>query len=728
MEDTSFIDLTKEENLSKINIDPRLIEPFKEVMKKMQAYFNASGYTEKINYTEYFKKYLIGKDFKIQVNDLPSKIGAAGFYEKDKNRICIDEKELNEESLQGSLCHEFIHFLVMHGRETGVPTFINEGLTESLTRKMYPEDNAYEPHVRMMEFENILKHVEINYVSFLEGKFPYLPGDIDDLMNEYHEKNAGNYYNFKNAQNDDNYINVQREILENFLGYIKNIIDFGEYVEILNCLRRKPVADEEWINKYLESIEKCVTRNIKNSKIKQSMLKKLKEYRKIKQELGKYPAPDKYIFEFNGEKFVVTINKVNEKTYRSEVYNEFTRKLRYSFGLAFCLEDDDKEITINTLDIFLKRQKLEIQERQLRELLGSMSREDEIALTSISDKDKLVKLEKIQLPQINSKNPLVVYLAIYQDRVELIGSATKIRTVKNLQISRYIGFNENCIVGEPLHKTDDAIVCVPVDEKEVKEAAVRHYRGEDKKNQGITLSDFEKLSNEIQQKYLEKVLEGLQQFVIYRKDGNFEVGLMYDKKTAFIGKKCTLIDPKGNGLFNDYFDAINNERAANQVVDLQQTQSLSPQPQRTKPLDANEICEQIEQQIEDIYCKKATMDKKSYFKLVEELLHKKAELLEKVRKTQRDGYMKPHNDKIDCQRLYDMYEDLFKDIQNSEFGSEYGRLLLSLSRELAQIESIAKSRDIIIRQVYEQEQAEQERVERERNEFERVEGHGRRRY
>ena len=45
MNDKSFLELTNEEILSKIKIDPRLREPFKRVMQKMQAYFNANGYT-----------------------------------------------------------------------------------------------------------------------------------------------------------------------------------------------------------------------------------------------------------------------------------------------------------------------------------------------------------------------------------------------------------------------------------------------------------------------------------------------------------------------------------------------------------------------------------------------------------------------------------------------------------------------------------------------------------
>ena len=50
MEDTSFIDLLREENLSRINIDPRLIDAFKNVMKNIQLYFNEKGYSSEREY------------------------------------------------------------------------------------------------------------------------------------------------------------------------------------------------------------------------------------------------------------------------------------------------------------------------------------------------------------------------------------------------------------------------------------------------------------------------------------------------------------------------------------------------------------------------------------------------------------------------------------------------------------------------------------------------------
>ena len=57
MQDTSFIDLINEDNLSKINIDENLISIFKNAMKNFQTYFNYMGYTKTRDYEKFFSKY-----------------------------------------------------------------------------------------------------------------------------------------------------------------------------------------------------------------------------------------------------------------------------------------------------------------------------------------------------------------------------------------------------------------------------------------------------------------------------------------------------------------------------------------------------------------------------------------------------------------------------------------------------------------------------------------------
>ena len=59
MEDTSFLSFTEDSIIDKIDIDPRLIDSFKRVMKKIQEYFNANGYTSQRNYKEYLERFLL---------------------------------------------------------------------------------------------------------------------------------------------------------------------------------------------------------------------------------------------------------------------------------------------------------------------------------------------------------------------------------------------------------------------------------------------------------------------------------------------------------------------------------------------------------------------------------------------------------------------------------------------------------------------------------------------
>ena len=174
MEDNSFLYFTSPEVLSKIDIDPRLEDSFKRVMNKLQEYFNANGYTSQRNYKEYLEKYLLnsGKDnLRIYINKIANK-NVGGFYNRGKSEICINENILLgvNERIDSTLCHEFIHFLVMHELVEGKSEpdifqggFINESLTEMLTQQMYPTSNAYDAQVAMQKFANLVSGKENNF-------------------------------------------------------------------------------------------------------------------------------------------------------------------------------------------------------------------------------------------------------------------------------------------------------------------------------------------------------------------------------------------------------------------------------------------------------------------------------------------------------------------------------------------------------------------------------------
>ena len=57
-----FLELTKEENLKKLNIDPRLVDSFKRVMIKIQQYFDSHGYSEKVDFETIINDYLLPRE------------------------------------------------------------------------------------------------------------------------------------------------------------------------------------------------------------------------------------------------------------------------------------------------------------------------------------------------------------------------------------------------------------------------------------------------------------------------------------------------------------------------------------------------------------------------------------------------------------------------------------------------------------------------------------------
>ena len=57
-----FLELTTEENLKKLNIDPRLVDSFKRVMSKIQVYFDSHGYSDKIDFETIVNDYLLSKE------------------------------------------------------------------------------------------------------------------------------------------------------------------------------------------------------------------------------------------------------------------------------------------------------------------------------------------------------------------------------------------------------------------------------------------------------------------------------------------------------------------------------------------------------------------------------------------------------------------------------------------------------------------------------------------
>lgn len=617
MEDKSFINLISEENLSKINIDPRIVDSFKRVMKKIQVYFNANGYTSERNYQEYFNEYLLNtdssKNLSFFINDEPGKIGAAGFY--NYVSICIDESLIGKnEKLDATLCHEFIHFLVMKGifndleanKEIRFGGFINEALTEMLTRQMYPNGWAYEPQIRMMKFANLLSNNVNNYSLFLRGRIDakgYGGSSWNNFVfntKAYHEKWKKKGFRMKEASVDELYIEAQRKLIESKIS-VHHISSFNDYVEKINILMERPAPDNEYISKFIESMDKFLITNLglKNQQLSFILEKKLQEYR----ECIKYGNAEVYEFEIAGSK--IAIDK-DRKIYGTTELGYVTF---WDPGLGVYeikYGNEVVKIDMNKIDFENCKKMLEERQQQIAKYFSPTAKFDIKSVEQVSKKEGFLKLEKFTLPSIGTKyNHTIVYVATYNDRIEILNNPTQIGTIDNIKLEQYIGITSldpkvGAIYSKSLGNIDSGIVfskyntetlqekiisslalkLTPTLTQEQIEQIIEQYKLSDEYDDEYDLSkkqlqrlainqyaeiQYDKMTDEEKQALYNETVKLNERFMISTKDGKIDVSLLFgDKnKTAFKGESEVLVDIKGNGLYNEQFELFSKYPVVN---------------------------------------------------------------------------------------------------------------------------------------------------------------------
>ena len=266
-----FLHLLEKENWERIQIDERLKGPFKNMLMRMERYFEAKGYGDVKDYEDFFEKCLLlpkesdsvthdkvgyfrdgvwSKGFTIEANAEPQEEKANGFYSND--RICINDKRLeaSEEELEGTLCHEFIHFLINHDLDKTKADenicfggFIEEALTEMLKQEIYPRSNLqYVPQVKMIQFANMLTGNVNNYRKFLQGNIDfkadaevYVWNNFLTYVNKYQEGDAKKGFTMYNAIQNDNYTEAQRYLIKHSMHLKMRAEDFKieEYLRSL---------------------------------------------------------------------------------------------------------------------------------------------------------------------------------------------------------------------------------------------------------------------------------------------------------------------------------------------------------------------------------------------------------------------------------------------------------------------------------------------------------------
>ena len=615
--DNSFINLLKDENFNRIIIDSRLEDSFKRVMQKIQSYFNANGYTSQRDYTDFLEKYLLSDDrtkLQIEANNEPSKIGADGFYwprREEHQVIYIDESQLklSNEDLDSTLCHEFIHFLVMRAlqHDNSDPQiinggFINEALTEMLTQQIYPNSNAYVPQVNMMKYANLLTDKVNNYSQFLQGHIDSRGGasawnSFTGFVKKYHDKMKDKPFIMSEAEVDDDYIQAQRYITQaNIHPHL--VKQFSEYEKWISALYQRPAPDNEWIENFEIQLDQNLIRNlgVQETKLQEILLNYLKEYRNIDPELSKYDGKDVIEFEIAGQKIAMDENR---KLYGIIGYSSSWNPNTSIFKVQ--VNGETREFNFAELDFSKRRQELIEKKKNIPNYFSKSLSSDIKAMNNVARNDGLIKLERFILPSVasaKSKNNYI-YVATYKDRVEVLDSAMQLGNVQNVHSSRYIGLTakENgAIYANPVGVIERGTVFSSLNKRQLQINATEHlrrrivtgltneqlnsiieqyrkssyYNTEDEKDfetlKGFALDyyakkTFSSLSDQEKNNIINQVIEEHPKYMISSNNGQIEVSLLFGKeyKTAFLGRSETLFDVNSNGLWNEYYSKLRKE-------------------------------------------------------------------------------------------------------------------------------------------------------------------------
>lgn len=633
VEDKSFIDLLTEENLSKIDIDPRLVDSFKRVTDKLQTYFNANGYTSQRDYKKFFEEYLfkdMDSKLRIRVSDEPSKIGAAGLYRHNQGitEIHIDETYLNdEEYLDQVFCHEFIHFLAMReldsveypDPEIKNGGFINEALTEMLTQQIYPNSNSYQPQVNMLKFANLLTGNVNNYSLFLRGKVDCKGGasawnNFYASANAYQRSWADKGFLMRDAINDSNYISAQRCIIQaNISSHL--ISSFSDYRKWVSILQQRPVPDNDFIDKLFTDMDRSLVSNLglKNENLKDIMYRQLSDYRQISSALSMYDGKDVYEFEIAGHK--VAIDK-DRNLYGMGIYSSSWDPSTGIFKLK--VGDENLELDINTIDFTKRKKELLEKQQTIPKYFSSTSKADVKSVEQVAKKEGLVKLEKFTLPNVTGKkNPTVVYVATYNDRIEILNNPAQIGELENINSAQYIGLTSTdlkvgAIYSKPLDSIDKGIVFSKINQKSLHSRTIsllaskitptlnkdkiteliEQYKQSDEYDVADNFTDkdlqefaiskyaniqYEKMSEEQKKALYDEIIKSNEQFVISMKDGKVDVSLLFGNKyvTAFKGQSELLVDTNGKGLYNEQFEILSKTSAVKKTSDSSIVQTNS---------------------------------------------------------------------------------------------------------------------------------------------------------
>ena len=607
MEDNSFVYFTQDDVLKNIDIDPRLVESFKRVMTRLQKYFNEKGYTKDRDYREYLEKYLLksnDKSISIQVED-NMQPGVGGYYYKLKCKIRINEEKLKcaEEELDITLCHEFIHFLVMHELRYGEAEkaiinggFINEALTQLLAEEVIPNSNsnAYDAQVAMHKYANIISGNKNNFRMFLLGKIDaryrssawnnYMKC-ADSFQKDFDE--AG-YINLKEAQNNRNFIEAQRYIVSLYMNS-NTITSIEEYMDWITKLINRPVSDNDYINNYVNKIDDILLRKLQVRD--KDLIVVLKQQLVRIRELLKQKNTDGYYLEFAGRKFSISENLDIKLLDVGKNVIQYSKNPSTGTIKIMC---NNQTIELNKKDLLFNK---EIIDKQLQDISKYFTKEyienySKIK-SAVEQNGNLLKIEKFTLPNIDFNNKRrIVYVATYNNKIVVLNNTNIIKEIENIPLNKYKGLtsknNNTAAIYQEQIGNIDGVVYTYLSNKQLYNLAIINYSkivesliSEDELNEVIdkyknsdlydlnetkeetrinaidylSRENFEKINDYERNEYIEKAKQENDKFIVTMNNGNVEVGLMHGN-SAFIATKEVLYDSNTKSNYDDIVNGL----------------------------------------------------------------------------------------------------------------------------------------------------------------------------
>lgn len=518
-EKNSFVELLKKENFERLAIDEDLAPSVKRVLTRIQAFFDANSYSENKDYADLLKNCLIeDSDEKLSIRYAELSGGVAGHYIHGKDfknqRIEINKnisEAMAETESDQTLCHEFIHFLVMRGNRDEKFAdediigggFINEALTESLARQIFPgRSNSYEPQVRMLDFANIITGQRNNYKLFLaNGKVDAAQRiaywkNFSVIADRYQRKTKNNpllNFDMSLAGKDEDYLVAQRFLIENSV-HAHQFEKFDDYVDALEKIQSRPVKDEEWTEGFMVKMDESLARQFcghekENQNRREHVMTLLKEFRSIPDELEKYDGRE--VCEFTKDGITVIVDqegnvKCHGGPYRQYSVSKETDKTIQSV-IVMTMDGEEHAFSIGALtkeDFKKRKQDLLRKREQLYNFLsGKDVKNDLRAFEEMPEGTQ--RLESFTIPIITDSETKTKFqtirIATAEDGTVGFSGAQyrEIGDVSNIHQMQFIGRNagpDQSLYGNPMPQIQSGKVFSCLSEQGIRSGAIAEIK------------------------------------------------------------------------------------------------------------------------------------------------------------------------------------------------------------------------------------------------------------